>query len=87
MRANRIIAIQKVTDYPDSISVYQALLTVWNECQQEADQEIMELIKSRKQHAIDFMKWDDKGDAQCRSMTKEDYECTYNTFVKQALKK
>ena len=31
----RIKEIQKETAYPDSISVYKALLKVWNECKQE----------------------------------------------------
>lgn len=35
MNAQRIEEIQKETAYPDSISVQQALLKVWNECEQE----------------------------------------------------
>jgi len=35
MNTKRIEAIQKETAYPDSISVQQALLKVWNECEQE----------------------------------------------------
>jgi len=34
MNSDRIEAIQKETAYPESISVQQALLTVWNECEQ-----------------------------------------------------
>jgi len=34
MKLERIKEIQKETAYPDSISVQQALLKVWNECQQ-----------------------------------------------------
>ena len=35
MNIKRIVEIQKETAYPDSISVQQALLKVWNECEQE----------------------------------------------------
>jgi hypothetical protein len=35
MNADRIKEIQETTAYPDSISVYRALLQVWNECEQE----------------------------------------------------
>lgn len=35
MNSDRIRQIQKRTAYPDSISVQQALLQVWNECEQE----------------------------------------------------
>jgi len=35
MTADRIKEIQMATTYPDSVSVQQALLQVWNECEQE----------------------------------------------------
>ena len=35
MNSKRIEEIQKETAYPDSMSVQQALLKVWNECEQE----------------------------------------------------
>lgn len=35
MNSDRIKEIQQSTAYPDSISVQQALLQVWNECAQE----------------------------------------------------
>jgi hypothetical protein len=35
MNTKRIEEIQKETAYPDNISVQQALLKVWNECEQE----------------------------------------------------
>jgi hypothetical protein len=35
MNSDRIKEIQMATAYPDSISVQQALLQVWNECEQE----------------------------------------------------
>ena len=34
MNTDRIKEIQKGTAYPDSVSVQQALLKVWNECEQ-----------------------------------------------------
>jgi len=35
MTSDRIKEIQQATAYPDSVSVQQALLQVWNECEQE----------------------------------------------------
>ncbi len=35
MTSDRIKEIQSSTAYPDSVSVKQALLQVWNECEQE----------------------------------------------------
>lgn len=35
MNTERIKQIQQETAYPDSISVQQALLKVWNECEQD----------------------------------------------------
>ena len=35
MTTERIKQIQKETAHPESVSVQQALLKVWNECQQE----------------------------------------------------
>jgi hypothetical protein len=35
MNSDRIKEIQQKTAYPESISVKQALLQVWNECEQE----------------------------------------------------
>lgn len=35
MKADRIKEIQNETAFPDSVSVCQALMKVWNECEQE----------------------------------------------------
>jgi hypothetical protein len=35
MNSDRIKEIQEQTAYPESVSVKQALLQVWNECEQE----------------------------------------------------
>ena len=35
MTSDRIKEIQQTTAYPDSLSVQQALLQVWNECEQD----------------------------------------------------
>jgi len=35
MNTERIKEIQQATAYPESVSVQQALLQVWNECEQE----------------------------------------------------
>lgn len=43
MNSNRIKQIQSQTAYPQSQSVKQALLQVWNECEQENENKIKEL--------------------------------------------
>lgn len=43
MDSDRIKAIQKETAYPDSVSVQQALLKVWNECEQENKQDKIQI--------------------------------------------
>jgi hypothetical protein len=42
MTSERIKEIQQQTTYPDSISVQQALLQVWNECSRLPQQEILD---------------------------------------------
>lgn len=37
MTTKRIEELQKKTAYPDSLSVYNALMQVWNECEQKTD--------------------------------------------------
>lgn len=39
MNSERIKEIQEQTAYPESRSVHQALLQVWNECEQERNKE------------------------------------------------
>lgn len=40
MTSERIKEIQGQTAYPESVSVYQALLQVWNECHQEHNKQL-----------------------------------------------
>jgi len=51
VNTDRIKEIQKATAYPDSASVQQALLQVWNECQQDSNKansvDIEELAKMK----------------------------------------
>jgi len=51
MNSNRIEEIQKATAFPDSLSVMQALNTVWNETQQGSEREIR--ILKRKISALE----------------------------------
>jgi hypothetical protein len=51
MNKNRIEQIQKATAFPDSLSVMQALNTVWNETQQGSEKEIR--ILKRKISALE----------------------------------
>lgn len=44
MTSDRIEEIQKTTAYPESRSVLQALLQVWNECEQEQNKKIREVV-------------------------------------------
>lgn len=55
MNTKRIEEIQKETAYPDSISVQQALLKVWNECEQE------KVVKNNAvlQHVSEPLLWKD----------------------------
>lgn len=46
MNSDRIKEIQETTAFPESLSVKQALLQVWNECEQQANKEI-EVLKSQ----------------------------------------
>jgi hypothetical protein len=48
MDSNRIKELQEETAYPHSISVYKALMQVWNECQQEHNEQlrIANVVKS-----------------------------------------
>lgn len=50
MNSERIKELQEQTAYPESRSVHQALLQVWNECQQENN-------KSIKSKCIEFSKY------------------------------
>lgn len=43
MNSNRIKEIQRETAYPNSRSVHQALLKVWNECAQQQSKRIAQL--------------------------------------------
>ena len=43
MNSARIKKIQSETAWPDSMSVHQALLKVWNETQQQLEKEITDL--------------------------------------------
>lgn len=47
MTTERIKEIQDKTAYPDSISVQQALMKVWNECEQEQDRGSDGILKNQ----------------------------------------
>ena len=48
MNSDRIEELQKTTAYPDSRSVANALLQVWNECAQENNKQINEMREIMK---------------------------------------
>lgn len=49
MNSDRIKKLQEQTAFPDSVSVRQALLQVWNECQQENNIELAALRKENEE--------------------------------------
>lgn len=49
MTTNRIKEIQELTAHPQSQSVQQALLKVWNECEQESNIKYKELLDSHNE--------------------------------------
>jgi hypothetical protein len=53
MTADRIKEIQMATAYPDSMSVQQALLQVWNECEQEHQNKARDTAKVTRFEVID----------------------------------
>jgi hypothetical protein len=64
MNIDRIKEIQKETSYPESVSVQQALLKVWNECEQEQWQDrheklmkVIELIDNPSENTISEEEW------------------------------
>lgn len=52
MNSDRIKELQEQTDYPESISVYKALLQVWNECQQEHNEQLRLHIISQQRELL-----------------------------------
>jgi len=50
MTSERIKEIQQQTAYPDSISVQQALLQVWNECSHLPNKKYVLVVMNKKEH-------------------------------------
>ena len=52
MDSDRIKELHEQTAYPESVSVYKALLQVWNECQQEHNKQlrIADVSNSLQEH-------------------------------------
>lgn len=53
MTTDRIKEIQQATAYPESVSVQQALLKVWNECEQE--QLRLHIVSQQRELLLDFL--------------------------------
>jgi hypothetical protein len=60
MNIERIKEIQQETAYPDSVSVQQALLKVWNECQQKEMYKNMWIAEPFKDWQKEVYKYDGK---------------------------
>jgi hypothetical protein len=56
MNSDRIKEIQETTAYPESVSVKQALLQVWNECEQEQVKNC-NIPHVSGSFSLDFIKW------------------------------
>ena len=61
MTTERIKEIQQQTAYPDSVSVQQALLQVWNECSQLPKQEISDEDREKASNEA-FLKIDERSE-------------------------
>ena len=59
MDSNRIIEILQGTAYPESLSVKQALLKVWNECAQEHNADLAKMRRTDVSNNAEFKIWDD----------------------------
>jgi len=59
MDTNRIKEIQQETAYPNSISVQQALLKVWNECEQQ-NKELIDLKEVTNVNMVDYINLEEK---------------------------
>jgi hypothetical protein len=61
MDSNRIKELQEQTAYPESISVYKALLQVWNECQQEHNEQLrLHIVNQQRELLIAFIEYVNK---------------------------
>ena len=59
MNTKRIKEIQSETAYPNSISVQQALMKVWNECEQDKNKQstIKEILKKHNLELKDLARY------------------------------
>lgn len=64
MNLDRIKEIQQETAYPESVSVQQALLKVWNECKQE-QLRLHNVVGQSKQLSCSTCKWLKREDDYC----------------------
>jgi len=84
MTSNRIKEIQSETAYPESRSVNQALLKVWNECEQESKQERMyseeELLKFGKSCFYKGFSKSENDDANCYTAFREEIGSLFEQF-------
>lgn len=65
MTSERIKEIQMTTAYPNSISVQQALLQVWNECEQDKvnmESEVIQKLKDPNFYIVNSLKYLSKED-------------------------
>lgn len=60
MTSDRIKEIQQTSAYPDSRSVNQALLQVWNECDQEANLRLSEQKEKHDKEMEEALTWIDR---------------------------
>jgi hypothetical protein len=71
MNSERIKEIQQATAYPKSVSVQQALLKVWNECESEHNRLVDELKAENEKLKAEIPKWisvDERLPKECESI-------------------
>ncbi len=80
MTVARIKEIQALTSYPESVSVQQALLQVWNECAQEYHKE--QLILSGVSNTLKaYTEWQDTTEIDLGAYTNdEQYKLYLDSF-------
>ncbi len=80
MNTERIKEIQQETAYPESISVQQALLKVWNECEQEKvvnKNDLLPDVSWRRELLKAFVEWQIQGNTPYAGMLIDEHIRSY----------
>lgn len=82
MNSDRIKEIQETTAYPESVSVKQALLQVWNECEQEKTNNLSSkpMLVHRMPNSEDVKRWHQLLVGKSEEVMQKDIEETLGLF-------